>query len=70
MRRIVIIALGCLVALASCKNNKEFVLNGKVENAGSIKKVQLFEMDQLVDSAFLNEDNEFKFKKISADPNF
>ncbi len=62
--------MGCLFALASCKNNKEFIINGKVENAGSVKKVQLYEMDQLVDSAFLNENNEFKFKKISVDPNF
>ncbi|WP_026898485.1 TlpA disulfide reductase family protein [Daejeonella oryzae] len=70
MKRIILVGLVCLAALGSCKNNDEFNINGKVENAGSIKKVELYEMDQLIDSAFLNEDQEFKFRRISPEPNF
>ena len=70
MKKIFLIALAGLAALASCKNNDEFTIDGKIENAGQIKKVLLYEMDQVVDSAFLNENNEFKFHRVSPDPNF
>lgn len=30
----------------------------------------LYELDQPIDSAFLNENNEFKFKRVAPDPNF
>ncbi|NEU07247.1 AhpC/TSA family protein [Flavihumibacter sp. R14] len=65
-----LIAIAGLTLLASCKNNDEFTINGKVENAGSIKKVLLYEMDQVIDSAFLNENNEFKFHRATPDANF
>lgn len=70
MKRIFLIAIAGLATLASCKNNKEFTIEGKIENAGLIKKVLLYEMDQLVDSAFLSESNEFKFTRVSPDPSF
>ncbi|HYK77815.1 MAG TPA: TlpA disulfide reductase family protein [Daejeonella sp.] len=70
MRKVFLGALVGLFALTSCKNNKEFSINGKIENVPSIKKVLLYEMDQLIDSAFLNENNEFKFRRVSAEPNF
>lgn len=54
----------------SCKNNNELVISGKIENAGEIKKVLLYEADLLVDSAFLNEDSRFKFRRLAPDPNF
>lgn len=54
----------------SCKNNDELVINGKVSNAAEIKKVLLYETDQVVDSAFLNENGEFKFRRIAPEPNF
>lgn len=55
---------------ASCQNNNELVISGKIENAGDIKKIMLYEGDQLVDSAFLNEDSRFKFRRLAPDANF
>lgn len=55
---------------ASCKNNDELIISGKLQNAGQITKVLLYETDQLVDSAFLNESGEFKFRRIAPEPNF
>lgn len=60
MKKLSILALG-LLALASCKDHNEFKISGKLENAQGIKKVMLYKTDQLVDSAFLNENNEFRF---------
>jgi peroxiredoxin len=54
----------------SCKNSNELSISGKVDNAGEIKKVLLYETDQLVDSAFLNENNEFKFRRVTEEPDF
>ncbi|WP_242457786.1 redoxin domain-containing protein [Pedobacter sp. BS3] len=64
---------GILLAIAifsACKNKDQFVINGKIDNPGAIKKVLLYENDQVVDSAFLNEDHEFRFKRTSPEPNF
>jgi peroxiredoxin len=69
VKKIVIIAL-LGIFISSCKNNSELSISGKIENAGDIKKVLLYEADQLVDSAFLNESNEFKFRRVTPDPNF
>lgn len=54
----------------SCKNSGELSIAGKVENAGDVKKVLLYEADSLVDSAFLNEDSKFKFRRVAPDANF
>lgn len=70
MKKVFLIAIAGMAFLASCKNNDEFTINGKIENAGDIKKVLLYEMDQVVDSAILSENNEFKFHRVSPEPNF
>lgn len=70
MKRSLLIAVTVLTTLASCKNNDEFTIDGKIENAGQIKKVLLYELDQVVDSAFLNENSEFRFHRVSPEPNF
>lgn len=70
VKKVLLVVIAGLTILASCKNNDEFTIEGKIENAGQIKKVLLYELDQVVDSAFLNENNEFKFKRVSPDPNF
>jgi peroxiredoxin len=62
--------LAMSILIVSCKNNNELSISGKVENAGAIKKVLLYETDQLVDSAFLNENNEFKFRRVTEEPDF
>ncbi len=70
MKKLFLISIAAIFALSSCKNNKEFSISGKIENAGDIKKVVLYEADQAIDSAFLNEKSEFKFKRVSPEPNF
>ncbi|HEY0896474.1 MAG TPA: TlpA disulfide reductase family protein [Sphingobacteriaceae bacterium] len=69
MKKLSVIALA-LMALASCKDNDRFTISGKLENAAGIKKVLLYETDQVVDSAFLNENNEFRFTRAAEEPNF
>nr|WP_255534775.1 TlpA disulfide reductase family protein [Pedobacter sp. SYSU D00535] len=59
-----------LTALVSCKNNDQFTVEGKLANAQDVKQVMLYRQDKLVDSALLNEDNEFKFNVASPDPDF
>nr|WP_256439390.1 TlpA disulfide reductase family protein [Pedobacter sp. SYSU D00823] len=56
--------------LAACKNKDQFTLNGKLENADTIKQVYLYKQGMVVDSALLNEDKEFKFNVASPDPDF
>jgi len=65
---VIIALLG--IFISSCKNNGELSISGKIENPKDIKKVLLYEADQLVDSAFLNESNEFKFRRVTPEPNF
>ena len=62
--------LAMSIFAVSCKNNDELSISWKVDNAGEIKKALLYEADQLVDSAFLNENNEFKFRRVTEEPNF
>jgi len=57
--------LVALTLFASCSNKDEFVLNGKVNNAGDLKKVLLYEGENVVDSAFLNEDKKFRFRRTA-----
>lgn len=71
MKRLNLLAIvSILLAFASCKNNDEFSISGKLLNAGDIKKVMLYQGDSLVDSSMLNTDKEFKFRRVSQDPNF
>ena len=69
MKKLTVIALS-LFALASCKNQDRFTISGKIENSAGVKKVLLYETDQIIDSAFLNENSEFKFTRAAEDPNF
>ncbi|WP_411274540.1 redoxin domain-containing protein [Daejeonella sp.] len=70
MKKLIIGAFMGILFAASCKNNSELSISGKVENAGEVKKVLLYEADSLVDSAFLNEDSQFKFRRLAPDANF
>ena len=70
MKKLIIVAFMAIIFAASCKNNSELSISGKVENPGEIKKVLLYEADSLVDSAFLNEDSKFKFRRVAPDANF
>ncbi len=70
MKKVIIAAFAAILFAASCKNNNELNISGKVENPGEVKKILLYEADSLVDSAFLNEDSEFKFRRIAPEANF
>lgn len=70
MKKVLFVIAGIGLFLASCKSSDELSISGKVENAGNLKKVLLYETDQLVDSAFLNENNEFKFRRVAPEANF
>lgn len=59
-----------LFTLGSCTNKEQFVLNGKIKNAGDLKKVYLYEGTAIIDSAFLNESNEFRFRRGAIEPRF
>jgi peroxiredoxin len=54
-----------LTLLASCSNSDEFVLDGQVKNAGDLKKVMLYEGEKVIDSAFLNENDKFRFRRTA-----
>lgn len=62
--------LGLLLIMAACKNNDEFVISGKFDNAGGLKQVALYHADKLVDSAALNEKGEFEFSAVSPESQF
>lgn len=70
MKKLILGAFAAILFAASCKNSNELNISGKVENPGEVKKVLLYEADSLVDSAFLNEDSEFKFRRVAPDANF
>jgi peroxiredoxin len=70
VKKVVISAFAAMIFAASCKNSNELNISGKVENSGDLKKVLLYEADSLVDSAFLNEDSKFKFRRVAPESNF
>ena len=62
-------------SFVSCKNSKEFVINGEFENAGNTQKVYLYVADSLgqmipIDSTVLNEDKQFVLKGKAEQPEF
>lgn len=71
MKRIQEIALFLMaVLLVACNNSNQFTVDGKLQNAKDLKKVVLYRQDKAIDSAVLNENQEFRFKVASADPDF
>ncbi len=71
MKKISILLSGGIAALFSaCKDPNNFTISGKLEGAGDLKKVMLYQTDKLVDSAFLTADHEFKFKRSNPNPDF
>ncbi|SEM20851.1 Peroxiredoxin [bacterium A37T11] len=63
------IGMGVLL-LAACTNKDEFLLKGKLKQAVGIKMIKLYEGENAVDSAFINEDGEFKFTGSAPEPHF
>lgn len=67
MRNIIAITF-VLLTLGACTNKDQFVLDGKIKNAGDLKKVFLYEGNTKIDSAFLNESDEFRFRRSAIEP--
>lgn len=59
-----------IFVLVACSNKDQFVLNGVLTNNDQIKKVFLYEGGEIVDSAFLNDDNKFRFRRTAPIPQF
>lgn len=70
MNRIILFFLALTAALSACKNNTSFVLEGTLQNAGSLTNVQLYKGKELVDSAVVNDKGEFRFRVPSPEPEF
>lgn len=58
------------ITLAACSAKDEFRINGKVLHGGEIKKVMLYEGETLIDSAFLDDKAEFRFRRSAIEPRF
>jgi len=57
-------ALGAVVLMA-CSNQDQFIINGALTNNDDVKKVLLLEGGEVVDSAFLNDNNQFRFRRTA-----
>lgn len=68
-----IYGLSLIVALAACKDQKAFTLNGELDNFGQTKKVYLLAADSIsvnvIDSSAVGADGKFEFKHATAYPN-
>ncbi len=69
MKKLILLGMA-LSFIFACKNKNELTISGKIENPGELKKVFLYQNDAVIDSAFLNENNEFKFTRISPEADF
>ncbi|WP_028297084.1 TlpA disulfide reductase family protein [Olivibacter sitiensis] len=69
MKKTIAIWVGCVFALFACNDHdNEFIIDGQLTNNGAIKKILLYQGENIVDSAFLNDDNKFRFRKTSPVP--
>ncbi len=75
MRKIILSVICLATVLSACNNKKEFTINGAVKNVGDVKKIYLLVADSLgqmvpKDSTLFNENQEFKLKSNSEEPEF
>lgn len=63
-----LICISTVLGLAACAGEEHFIVDGKIENAGNIRTVVLYEGDRKLDSVFLNERGEFKLRRGAAQP--
>lgn len=69
MQRSIIIVLCVLgVGLSSCSSDKNFVINGKLDDASGVQTVVLYEGERKLDSVFLTENGRFKFTRPASQP--
>ncbi len=60
--------ISAVLGLATCAGEEHFVVDGHVENAGNIRTVALYDGDRKLDSVFLNERGEFRFRRVATQP--
>lgn len=70
MNRIILLLLAFTTALSACQNNKNFVIDGTLQNADNINKLRIYKGKELIDSAVVNEKGEFRFRVPSPEPDF
>lgn len=68
MKRIIV--AWSIIAFFACSNDDQFVLDGELINSRDVKKIFLYEGGNVVDSAFLNENNKFRFRRTAPTPQF
>ncbi|MBC7912807.1 MAG: AhpC/TSA family protein [Pyrinomonadaceae bacterium] len=70
MKKIIGVLALFVTVLFACKNKDEISINGKLDNITNLRKIELYQGSTLIDSFILNQSGEFKFKFVSADPQF
>ncbi len=63
MNRLLIFVAVLNLMLIGCSNPDQYVISGQIENPGNIKVVSLYEGDRKLDSVYLNESQQFTFKR-------
>lgn len=73
MKKLSYLLVFCL-AIAACKNDSKFTIDGKILNAAPKSKVYLFSLVKnnavAIDSTVMSDKGEFKFSNTSVGPNF
>lgn len=59
-----------LILLSACSQQDKFDISGKIAHPGEIKRVLLYEGEQIIDSAFLKGDGEFAFTRSTVETQF
>ena len=62
--------IGLLVLLGACSEQDKFSITGDIAHPGELKKVLLYEGEQVIDSAFLDKDNQFVFNGTAVEARF
>lgn len=69
MRHRISVFLGWIVLLfISCSDDAAFTLDGQLQNAGNVNTVVFYEGERKLDSVFLNERGEFRFRRAASHP--
>lgn len=68
MRTHTLIISGILLLLLACADNTGFTLEGQLSNTGSVRTAVLYDGDRKLDSVFLNERGEFRFRRTATHP--
>lgn len=65
MNRLLIFVAVLNLMMIGCSDPDQYVISGQIENPGNIKVVSLYEGDRKLDSIYLNENQQFTFKRAT-----